>query len=51
MSNAREPFHFLIIALTGRLNRQQQVFVDYPVEEHRVLREKPGGQCLRFSDE
>ena len=45
MLNAKEPFHLLIIALAGWLNRQQQVFVDYLFEE------KLGGQSLRFTDE
>ena len=51
MSNAIQPSHPLIIALAGWLNRQQQVFVEDLVEENRVLKEKLGGQCLRFTDE
>jgi len=51
MSNATQPFHLLIIALAGWLNRQQQVVIDYLIEENRVLKEQLGGQRLRFTDE
>ena len=51
MSNAIQPFHLLIIALAGWLNRQQQVVIDYLIEENRVLKEQLGGQRLRFTDE
>jgi hypothetical protein len=51
VSNAIRPFHLLEIALAGWLNRQQQVFVDYRVEENCVLKEKLAGQCLRFTGE
>jgi len=33
MSNAIQPFHLLVIALAGWLNRQQQVAIDYLIEE------------------
>ena len=51
MSNAIQPFHLLVIALAGSLNRQQQVVIDYLIEENRVLKEQLGGQRLRFTDE
>ena len=51
MSNAIQPFHLLVIALAGWLNRQQQVVIDYLIEENRVLKEQLGGQRLRFTDE
>ena len=43
MSNAIQPFHLLVIALAGWLNRQQQVVIDYLIEENRVLKEQLGG--------
>jgi hypothetical protein len=51
MSNAIQPFHLLVIALAGWLNRQQQVVIDYLIEENRVLKEQLGGQRLLFTDE
>jgi putative transposase len=51
MSNAMQSFHLLVIALAGWLNRQQQVVIDYLIEENRVLKEQHGGQRLRFTDE
>ena len=51
MTNTIQPFHFLVIALAGWLNRQQQVVIDYLIEENRVLKEQLGGQRLRFTDE
>ena len=37
MSNAIQPFHLLVMALAGWLNRHQQVVTDYLIEENRVL--------------
>ena len=51
MTNAIQPFYFLIMALAGWLNRQQQVVIDYLIEENRVLKEQLEGQRLRFTDE
>jgi putative transposase len=51
MTNALQPFHLLVIALAGWLNRQQQVVIDYLIEENRVLKEQLEGQRLRFTDE
>ena len=46
-----QSFHLLVIALAGWLNRQQQVVIDYLIEENRVLKEQLGGQRLQFTDE
>jgi len=51
MSNAIQPFHLLVIAVAGWLNRQQQMVIDYLIEENRVLKEQVEGQRLRFTDE
>ena len=46
-----QSFHLLVIALAGLLNRQQQMVIDYLIEENCVLKEQLGGQRLRFADE
>ena len=46
-----QPFHLLVIALAGWLNRDQQALIDYLVAENRVLKDQLGGQRLRFTDE
>jgi len=51
MTNAIQPFHLLVIALAGWLNRQQQTVIDYLIEENRVLKEQLEGQRLQFTDE
>src|ERR1043165_9156579 len=35
-------WHFLLVALAGWMNRQQQEVIEYLKEENRVLREKLG---------
>jgi hypothetical protein len=44
MTNALQPFHLLVIAVACWLNRQQQVVIDYLIEENRVLKEQVEGQ-------
>ena len=51
MAHVIQPFHLLVIALAGWLNRQQQVVIDYLMEENRVFKERLEGQRLRFTDE
>ena len=51
MSNAIQPFHLLVIAMAGWLNRHQQDVIDYFIEENRVLKELLEGQRFRFTDE
>ena len=46
-----QPFHLLVIALAGWLNRHQQAVIDYLIEENRVLKNQLEGQRLRFTDE
>ena len=50
MVNVIQPFHLLVIALAGWLNRHQQAVIDYLIEENRVLKEQLEGQRLRFTD-
>ena len=51
MTNIIQPFHLLIVALAGWLNRHQQAVIDYLIEENRVLKEQLEGQRLRFTDD
>ncbi|MEA2079387.1 MAG: integrase core domain-containing protein [Pseudomonadota bacterium] len=51
MTNTIQPFHLLVIALVGWLNRHQQAIIDYLIEENRVLKEQIEGQRLRFTDD
>ncbi|MEN8130961.1 MAG: hypothetical protein ABFS45_12365 [Pseudomonadota bacterium] len=40
MTSAIQPFHLIIVALDGWLNRQQQTIIDYLIEENRVLKDQ-----------
>jgi hypothetical protein len=40
MTSVLQPFHLLVIALSGWLNRQQLAVIDYLIEENRVLKEQ-----------
>jgi putative transposase len=51
MAHVIQPFHLLVIALAGWLNRHQQAVIDYLIEENRVLKDQLKGQRLRFTDE
>ena len=51
MTNVIQPFHLLLFALAGWLNRHQQAVIDYLIEGNRVLKDQLDGQRLRFTDE
>ena len=51
MTNVIQPFHLLVIALAGGLNRHKLAVIDYLIEENRVLKEQLERQRLRFTDE
>ncbi|MCP4408004.1 MAG: DUF3365 domain-containing protein [Gammaproteobacteria bacterium] len=51
MTNVIQPFHLLVVALAGWLNRHQQDVIDYLIEENRVLKDQLEGQRLRFTDD
>jgi hypothetical protein len=51
MTTVIQPFHLLVIALAGALNRHQQAAIDYLIEENRVLKGQLEGKRLRFTDE
>lgn len=44
-------WQFIVLAVAGWLNRQQQEVVAYLQEENRVLREQLKGKRLRFTDD
>jgi hypothetical protein len=48
MSRAFRPWEFLLLAVAGWINRQQQAVIDYLIEENRVLKEQLRGKrpCL-----
>jgi len=43
------PWHFIVVAVAGWMNRQQQEVIEYLREENRILREKLGGKRLLLS--
>jgi hypothetical protein len=45
-----DPFRFLLIAVSGWMNRRQLQVIDYFREENRVLREQLGDRPLRLDD-
>ena len=51
MTNVIQPFHLLLFALAGWLNRHQQAVIDYLIEENRVLKDQLEAERLRFTDE
>jgi hypothetical protein len=46
-----DPFRFVLIAVAGWMNQQQQDAIDYLREENRILREQLGGRRLRLNDD
>ncbi len=46
-----QTWQFIVVALAGWLNRQQQDVVAYLAEENRVLREHLKGKRIRFTDD
>ena len=50
MSRSFDPFRFLLIAVAGWMNQEQQQIVDYLREENRVLRAQILTRRLRLDD-
>ena len=46
-----QAWQFIVVALAGWLNQQQQDIVAYLTEENRVLREQLKGKRIRFTDD
>jgi hypothetical protein len=51
MPRLLDPFQFLVLAISGWINRRQLLIIDYLREENRVLREQLEGRRLRFNDD
>jgi transposase InsO family protein len=50
MSKALQPWEFLLITLSGWVNRHQLRVIDYLIEENRILKGKYHGKRIRFTD-
>ena len=51
MLKTLDSFRFLLFAVAGWMNQQQQHAIEYLREENRVLRAQLGGRHLRFTDD
>ena len=51
MSKGLQPWEFLLITLSGWMNRHQQRVIDYLIEENRILKGKYRGKRIRFTDD
>jgi hypothetical protein len=46
-----KPWHFIIVALAGWLNRQQQDVIAYLKTENRILRQELGTKRVRLNEQ
>ena len=44
------PLTFIVFLVAGWISRQQLIAIEYSKAENRMLRERPRGRALRFSD-
>src|ERR1017187_1173311 len=51
MPKKLDPVTFLLFAVAGWMNQQQQHAIEYLRVENRVLRAQLGGRRLRFTDD
>lgn len=51
MSRALQPWEFLLLALSGWMNRHQQRMIDYLIEENRILKGKYRGKRIHFTND
>ena len=51
MSKQLDPFRFLLMAVAGWMNQQQENAIEYLREENRVLRSQLGTRRVRFTDD
>src|SRR5262245_9341755 len=51
MDTAPSPLAFILLLLSGWVNRQQQAVIDYLLEENRILRAERGSLRLRLTDD
>ncbi len=45
------PWHILVVAIAGWMNREQSAVIEYLQEETRVLRELLGNKRPRLNDD
>jgi hypothetical protein len=50
MSPPFQPLRLLLVIFAGWVNRRQLDVIEYLLEENRVLKERLGGQRIRFTD-
>lgn len=50
MFRSIQPLQFLLILLAGWIHRRQLDAIEYLQEENRLLKERLGGRCIRFTD-
>src|SRR5580658_569014 len=50
MPKTLDPFRFLLVAVAGWMNQQQQHAIEYLREEDRILRAQLGSRRLRLTD-
>ena len=51
MSAPIHPWTFLVVAVAGWIQREQQAAIVYLLEENRVLKARLHGRKLRFTDD
>jgi putative transposase len=51
MDSLAHPFAFFLVLFSGWINRQQQVVIEYLMEENRVLRAAHGSHRIRLTDD
>src|ERR1700728_4848915 len=51
MLTTLDPFRFLLFAVAGWMNQQQQHAIEYLREENRILRAQLGSRRVRFTDD
>ena len=51
MSTPIQPWTFLVVAVAGWIQRDQQAAIVYLLEENRVLKARLRGRKLRFTDD
>ena len=50
MNTITQPWHVLLTALAGWLNREQQQIIEYLQEENKVLKEHLNRKRIRYTD-
>ena len=51
MSTAIQPWTLLVVTVAGWIQREQQLAIEYLLEENRVLKARLRGKRLRFTDD